>query len=46
MELHAHPYRGDEDYWRIRAFLREVLPLYGMYFSGIIPSSPQTGDFS
>lgn len=30
MSLIAHPYRGDEDYWRIRAFLREVLPLYGM----------------
>lgn len=30
MELIAHPYRGDEDYWRIRAFLREVLPLYSM----------------
>lgn len=30
MALTARPYRDEEDYWRIRAFLRELLPLYGL----------------
>ena len=25
MDLHLRPYQGDEDYWRLRAFLRHVL---------------------
>ena len=30
MTLHLRPYRDDEDYWRIRAFLRETFLLNGL----------------
>ena len=33
MTLTSRPYQGDSDFWRIRAFLREVLPLNSFHMN-------------
>lgn len=30
MKIKFQPYKSEDDYWRVRAFLRQALPLYGM----------------